>query len=527
MPPVENGRRPDNHCRRWYITPLPRRHRTRRDAIALLQMTTYDTAISPAAASAPGAAGQQLKLSVIVPVFNERHLVEASLRRLLAVRGPSISALEIIVVDDASTDGSGDVLKKLRDECPDITLIRHDTNRGKGAAIRTGLAHTTGDVVVFHDSDLEYDPRDLPEVMRPFVEAGADAVFGSRYMVAQYRRALGFRHSLVNRALSFLTSWFTDLYLTDVETCYKAVRTTLLKSIPIRSNDFRIEIELTLKLAKRRAHIFEVPIRYMPRSLREGKKIRPVDGLQALGALIKYSLLDDIYSEDDYGSHILHQLERTRRINVWMGDTLRPFVRDRVLEIGSGIGNLTEQFIPRELYVASDLNPNYLEYLRGYAIGKPYLEVRDIDVTRERDFASLGGRFDTVVIVNVLEHVADPALALANIHRSLAPGGRVIVLVPQHPWLYGTLDEALEHRERYTPQSLTKQLADANFVVEEMVDFNRTSVPAWWFNGIVMKRRVFSRVQLKTFDTAIPIVRRIDRIWPWSGQSLVAVARRP
>jgi 2-polyprenyl-3-methyl-5-hydroxy-6-metoxy-1,4-benzoquinol methylase len=312
-----------------------------------------------------------------------------------------------------------------------------------------------------------------------------------------------------------------------VETCYKAVRAALLKSIPIRSNDFRIEIELTLKLAKRHAHIFEVPIRYMPRSMREGKKIRPLDGLKALGALLKYSALDDIYSEDDYGSHILHQLERTRRFNLWMGDTLRPFVRDRVLEIGSGIGNLTEQFIPRELYVASDLNPNYLGYLRGYASGKPYLEVRDIDVTRERDFVSLGGRFDTVIIVNVLEHVADPALALANIHRSLAPGGRVIVLVPQHPWLFGTLDEALEHRERYTRRSLTKQLVDANFVVEELVDFNRTSVPAWWFNGIIMKRRVFSRIQLKTFDTAIPIVRRLDRLLPWSGQSLIAVARRP
>jgi glycosyltransferase involved in cell wall biosynthesis len=489
-------------------------------------MSTYDTVISRAVAPAPGGADQQLRLSVIVPVYNERHLVEASLRRLLAVRSPSISALEIIVVDDASTDGSGEALQKLREEVPDIILLRHETNCGKGAAIRTGLAHATGDVIVFHDSDLEYDPQDLPEVMRPFIEAGADAVFGSRYMVAKYRRALGFRHSLVNRALSFLTSCFTDLNLTDVETCYKAVRATLLKSIPIRSNDYRIEIELTLKLAKRHAHIFEVPIRYMPRSMREGKKIRPLDGLKALGALLKYSALDDIYSEDDYGSHILHQLERTRRFNLWMGDTLRPFVRDRVLEIGSGIGNLTEQFIPRELYVASDLNPNYLGYLRGYASGKPYLEVRDIDVTRDRDFASLEGRFDTVIIVNVLEHVADPALALANIHRSLAPGGRVIVLVPQHPWLFGTLDEALEHRERYTRQSLTAQLVDAHFVVEDLVDFNRTSVPAWWFNGIIMKRRVFSRIQLKVFDTAIPVVRRLDRLWPWSGQSLIAVARR-
>lgn len=483
--------------------------------------------IAPRAAdSSTAQTGHALSLSVIVPVFNERHLVETSVRRLLAVHDPAIAAMEVVIVDDASTDGSREVVANLQREFPRIKLVLHERNGGKGAAIRTGLAHATGDVIVFHDADLEYDPRDLPELMRPFFEAGADAVFGSRYMVSKYRRALGFRHSLVNRTLSLLTNWFTDLNLTDVETCYKAVRGNLLKSIPIRSRDFRIEIELTLKLAKRRAHIFEVPIRYMPRSVREGKKIRALDGLKALGALVSYSLLDDIYREDDYGSHILHQLERTRRFNLWMGDVLRPFVGDRVLEVGSGIGNLTEQFIPRELYVASDVNPNYLSYLRGYASGKPYLQVRDIDVGGERDFESLIGKFDTVLLVNVLEHVSDPAMALQNIHRALVPGGRLIVLVPQHPRLFGSLDEALHHRERYTRASLTSSLRGANFTIEELFDFNRTSVPAWWFNGIVMKRRVFSRLQLKIFDTAIPVVRHLDRFLPWPGQSLIAVARK-
>jgi len=165
-----------------------------------------------------------IRLSVIVPVYNERHLVEASLRRLLGVRDPVISDLQVVVVDDASTDGSGDVLERIQGEFPTVTLVRHERNQGKGAAIRTGLAHTTGDVIVIHDADLEYDPQDLPALVRPFVEAGADAVFGSRYMVARYRRALGFRHSLVNRTLTLVANWFTDLNLTDVETCYKAVR---------------------------------------------------------------------------------------------------------------------------------------------------------------------------------------------------------------------------------------------------------------------------------------------------------------
>jgi len=467
-----------------------------------------------------------LRLSVVVPVYNERHLVETSVRRLLAVRDEAIAGLEVVVVDDASTDGSDEVVQRLQREFPAVKLLRHDRNRGKGAAIRTGLAHTTGDVVVFHDADLEYDPRDLPALMRPFVEAGADAVYGSRYMVSRYRRALGFRHSLVNRTLSTLTNWFTDLNLTDVETCYKAVRADLLKSIPIRSGDFRIEIELTSKLAKRRAHIFEVPIRYMPRSIQEGKKIRAADGVKALGALIKFSFIDDIYSDDEYGSQILHQLERTRRFNLWMGDTVRPFVGDRVLEIGSGIGNLTEQFIPRETYVASDVNPNYLNYLKGYALGKPYLRVRKVDVTQPADFSGFDGQFDTVIMLNVLEHVSDPALALGNVHRSLAPGGRAIILVPQHPWLYGTLDTALDHRERYTRAGLEASLAAAGFQIERVLEFNRASTLAWWFNGRVLKKTVFSRFQLKVFDVAVPLIRHVDGLLPWPAQSLIAVARK-
>ena len=488
-------------------------------------MTLQYNSVSPDVDTRPAAhAPAGLRLSVIVPVYNERHLVETSVRRVLNIRHPLIAGLEVVVVDDASTDGSGEVLASLQREVPSIVLLRHERNAGKGAAIRTGIARATGDVVVFHDADLEYDPQDFPALLRPFTEAGADAVFGSRYMVAQYRRALGFRHSLVNRVVTLLTNFFTDLNLTDVETCYKAVRTRLLKSIPIRSGDFRVEIELTAKLAKRRAHIYEVPIRYSPRSIREGKKIRALDGVKAMGALLKYTLVDDIYREDEYGSHILQQLERTRRFNIWMGDVLRPFVGDRVLEIGSGIGNLTEQFIPRDLYVASDINPNYLDYLRSYAVGKPYLEVHEADVSR--DLAKWEARFDTVLMINVLEHVPDPAAALKNIRRSLAPGGRAVILVPQHPGLYGTIDEALHHRERYTRAGLERQLVDAGFTVERIFDFNRTTVPAWWVNGKVLKRRVFSRVQLKFFDMSMPIVRRIDRLWPWSGQSLIALARR-
>lgn len=463
---------------------------------------------------------------MITPVYNERHVVEASIRRVLALRHDLISSLELVIVDDCSDDGSYDVLKRLAAEDDRIKLFRHEKNLGKGAALRTAIANVTGDVTIAHDADLEYDPEDIPSLLVPFLKEGADTVFGSRYVAAPYRRALMYRHTQVNRFLTFVSNLFTDLTITDVETCYKAVRTPLLKSIPIRSNDFRFEVEIVSKLAKRRAMIFEVPIRYLPRSYAEGKKIRAKDGLLAVLAMLKYWLVDDIYQEDEYGSRILSEMEHARRYNLWMASVLRPYVGDRVLEIGAGIGTLTNQFIPRDRYVASDINPHYIDYLRSYAMGKPYLAVRTIDVSSPSDFKGLDGSFDTVVMINVLEHVGDRKAALGNLHRALERGGKLIVLVPQHPQIYGTLDEVLGHQLRYTPELLEQELADSGFAVERTFDLNRTAVLGWWLNSKLLGKTSFSRFQLKVFDTMLPVVRKIDWLLPWGGISVIAIAAK-
>ena len=301
----------------------------------------------------PAIAPERLTLSVLVPVFNERHLVGASLARVLAFESSLVSRLEVVVIDDCSTDGSWEVLQRLAQDDARIRLFRHERNMGKGAALRTAIGHATGDISIVHDADLEYNPADIAGLLRPFVEEGADAVYGSRYMAAPYRRALMHRHTLLNKLLTGVSNWLTDLSLSDVETCYKAINTELLKSIPIRSNDFRFEIEVTFKLAKRRARIFEVPIRYSPRSYEEGKKIRAKDGLLAILAMLKYTIIDDMYAEDQYGSHILADLQDARRFNRWMGDVLRPYIGDEVLEIGAGIGTLdravhSARSVPRE-----------------------------------------------------------------------------------------------------------------------------------------------------------------------------------
>ncbi|MHC1581330.1 MAG: glycosyltransferase, partial [Methanopyraceae archaeon] len=466
-------------------------------------------------------------LTVVVPVYNERHLVAESVRRVLGVESPRIERLDVILVDDGSTDGTREVLRGLAEEYPErITLVEHDTNQGKGAAVRTGIALAKGTVTVVHDADLEYDPQDLDRMMVPFVRGEADAVYGSRFVTSEYRRVLYFRHALGNRLLTFLSNLITDLNLTDMETCYKAVRTRLLQSIPIRSNDFRVEPELTIKLAKRRARIYEVPITYAGRTYEEGKKIGFADAVLALGAMLRWLVIDDIYQEDEYGSNILVSMAGVPNVNRWMADAVRPHVGARVLEIGSGIGNLARHILPRDRYTASDINPHYLDYLQNFAEGRPYLEVRELDLAKPDDFAALEPGHDTVICLNVLEHVADDAGALRSLHKALEPEGRLVLRVPQGPGVFGTLDEALGHHRRYTREGLQRLLEESGFRVEEMLDFNRATLPAWWFNGKVLGRRHFGRVQLKAVNLLTWLFRPLDRVLPWHGTSLIAIGRK-
>lgn len=468
-----------------------------------------------------------VKLSVVIPVYNERFLVAELIQRVLSVSAPEIREMEVLVVDDGSRDGSLEILRQMAAQHPDrVRLLEQGKNQGKGAAIRRGIAEATGDLILFQDADLEYDPRDYPRLIRPFLEDGADVVYGSRFLPSDRRRVLYYRHSLGNRFLTTVSNWFTDLNLTDMETCYKVFRAPLIKSIPIRSNDFAMEPEITAKVAKRESRIFEVPISYMGRTYREGKKIGWKDAFKAFRTMVKYRFIDDVYAEDEYGSHILHSLEKAQQFNRWMAEAIAPYVGARVLEIGAGIGNITTWLLPRDLYLASDINPHYLDYLKNLALGKPYLKVARIDLEDPACFEPWKGQFDTVVCLNVLEHVRDPLQSLRNVHDVLAPGGRLVLYVPAGQKLYSSLDEVLGHRTRYSQEMLREEFQKTGFTVEVMKDFNRISVPGWWLNGKVMKRRHFSRTQLKVFNMGVPVIRRLDRMLPWKGLGIIAVARR-
>jgi glycosyltransferase involved in cell wall biosynthesis len=470
-------------------------------------------------------------LTVLVPVYNEQYLVAESLGRLeVLADSPFLEKVEVIVVDDCSTDGTPRVLEAFAASRTGSRLtwrfLRHARNGGKGAAIRTALAEATCELSVIHDADLEYHPRDLLHVVKVFVEEKADAVFGSRFAGGQVRRVLLYRHQLGNKFLTFLCNLGTNLNLTDMETCYKAVRTDLLKSIPIRSNDFRLEPELTIKLAKRQARIFEVPISYSGRTYQEGKKINWRDGFKALWAILTLTFSDDIYVKDAYGSHILSRLSRAPKFNAWMADTVRPFCGQRVLEIGGGVGNLTLQLVPRSSFVVSDVNPLYLRALSALRTDRPYLDVEYCNVSDAASFPVRPEGYDTVLCLNVVEHVADDVQALANIRSVLAGDGRAVILVPHGPWNFGSLDEALGHQRRYTEATLTAAAGAAGLEVERILRFNRVGTIAWFLNGRVLRRRTFGLVQIKLLNLLTPILRVLDGVLPLPPLSLIAIVKR-
>jgi glycosyltransferase involved in cell wall biosynthesis len=251
-------------------------------------------------ASSVRASRKLMKVSIVIPCFNERQLVQTLLRRVVeAPTAPEITAMEILVVDDFSTDGTRALLETIAadpareiglKENQSFRLFLKEENGGKGRALRTGFAHATGDFVLVQDADLEYDPEDYPALLSPLVKGYADVVFGSRF-IGRERRVLYYHHFLVNKFLTFLSNIFTNLNITDMETCYKVFRSDVLRRIQLVSDRFGFEPEVTAKVAKLKVRVFEVGIRYHGRTYEEGKKIGWKDGIAALWHILRFNLL--------------------------------------------------------------------------------------------------------------------------------------------------------------------------------------------------------------------------------------------
>jgi len=460
-------------------------------------------------------------LSVIVPCFNEHATVRELLERVLAV---PISK-EIIVVDDASTDRSAEAVGAMASSEPAIRLLRQARNQGKGAALRRGFEEARGEVVIVQDADLEYDPREYQSMIQPILDGDADVVYGSRFE-GHPRRVMFYWHTLGNQLLTWLSNITTNLNLTDMECCYKAFRREVIQSMCLKSDRFGFEPEVTAKIAQRGYRIYEVPISYHGRDYWEGKKTRWHDGIAAVWTILKYGLFvpDDSRAS---GQITLERMRNLSRYNRWLWESIAPYVGSRVLEVGAGIGTMTRMMYGRDLVVTTDVDIPYLHALRNQFARQPRIRVARLDLNADDHRSLKPHAFDTVVCLNVLEHIQDDRAALQRLYEVLMPGGRLALFVPADQALYGSLDRQVGHFRRYDRQELRDRIVEAGFTIERLRYTNRLGRFGWWLNGRVLKKTHMPPGQSRIFDLLVPMLRHMEPADPDTGLSLMAIATKP
>jgi glycosyltransferase involved in cell wall biosynthesis len=463
------------------------------------------------------------KLSVLMPIYNERWTLEDIVQRTL--QSPISLEIELVAVDDCSRDGSWELLQRLAAQDSRIKPIRHAKNQGKGVAIRTARQHMTGDVAVIQDADLEYNPAEYPLLLAPILEGKADAVFGSRF-TGHTRRVLFFWHYVVNSILTLISNMFTDLNLTDMETCYKMVRTDILKRLRLNADTFTLEPEITCRLSQWRARIYEVPISYAGRTYDEGKKIGAMDGVKALWQLI-YSKFIDPQFTDHLGLYLLTSASRTLRYHRWLMKQFKDYVGQRVLDAGAGIGSMSGLLMNREQLIAVDQDSAYLTAMRQRFCLRRNVRVEEADLNKPESFAAWRNEnLDTILCINVLENLDSDEEALCRFYETLTPGGHCIVVAPSDPGLYNNMDKELGRHRRYSEVELRQKMARAGFQVVYGRQFCKVGALAWMILGRLLRRRHVSPRQMIWFDRLWPIIQLMDHVLPTSGLSMIVVGKK-
>jgi len=462
------------------------------------------------------------KLSILVAAYNEEDTLALCVTAIRAVALPAGLEREIVVVDDGSRDRTWQVAEELAAEFPEVRVFQQPRNIGKGAALRRAIQEMTGDLVIFQDADLEYEPQDYPRMLRPILEGKADVVFGSRF-TGEERKVLYFWHTLANKTLTLLSNMLNDTNFTDMETCYKAFTAAALRPIPLESNRFGIEPEIAAKVARNRLRMFEIPINYNGRSYEEGKKITWRDGAAALWFIFKYRFSGN-YS--DSGKVTLGALEVAPRFNRWMYESVKPWLGARVVELGVGRGNLSRYIRRHGQVLLTDYRLDYLIELRDRWVQKN-LQIGKLDMTQRADYDQLRAFApDTIVFFNVLEHLEDDRAVLRHLFETVPEGCRLVVLVPYNMRLYSTFDKELGHFRRYGKGELEEKMHAAGFEVETQFFFNKVGVAAWYVANTLGGQKSLQPWQLRLYDALTPLFRGLDRVLPTSGLSTVVVARK-
>jgi len=464
-------------------------------------------------------------LSVLIPVYNEQSFLSRIVERVLAAPVPGNMKKELVIVNDASTDRTSNVIQDLCARHPEIRVFDQPYNQGKGAAIRRAIKEMSGQYAIIQDADLEYDPNDYMAVLQPLVHGLADAVYGSRYASREMRRIVHYHHKLGNLFLTHLSNWATGLDLTDMETCYKAFRAELLKSIPLQSNRFGIEPEITAKLAKRGAVIYEVPISYHGRRYDEGKKIGWKDGVSAIWTIFKYRLIDDCY-EPEADTPKRQMMAYARNYTQWVGQMVRSRCGERILELGAGDGNVSRFLPQREKLVVADDNPRHVMVLQNQFDGNQTVDVVHLDVTFPDAVSkfSQNNQFDTIVYLDQLAKSEDERAILENIRHLMTPDGKLILTVPLGKWLFGSVDQSVGRVKRYCKREILALLEQSGYRILEYRSFNALAVPGLLINSKIVRSQKLGKLQLKLYHTFVPLFARFERILPLPRANAFIVA---
>ena len=459
----------------------------------------------------PGGAALPIRrLSVLMPVYNEVWTLREIVARVLT--SPVPLELELVIVNDCSSDGSWDLIQDLAAANPRIKPVRHVRNAGKGSALRTAIGQMTGDVAVVQDANLEYDPHEFRLLLPPILEGKADAVFGSRYSGSS-RRVSPFWHTMVNKSLTLLSNVVNNLCLTDMETCYKMVRADILRQLSLQSRTFTFEPEVTCRLAQWGARIYEAPISYNSRTCLDGKKIRPRDGLLALAAIFRARFLDPQFTGHvDY--YRLTALARATRYHRWLARQIKPYLGPRVLEAGAGVGALSGLLIRRERLVLVNDEPLCIPALRRRFGGRDNVRIEQGQLTADDLQRWEEEQLDTVVCSRLFEkQVADERTTKA-IFDLLPPGGHCILLLPAG----AKTESAPCAPRRFDPAQVCELLTEAGFDVACSRRFDKLGR---LFGGQLGPDRA------SLADIFWSLARAADFLLPISGQTLLVAGRKP
>jgi SAM-dependent methyltransferase len=333
-----------------------------------------------------------------------------------------------------------------------------------------------------------------------------------------------FWHSVGNRLLTLLTNVLTNLNLSDMETCYKVFRTELIKSVPLTSNRFGFEPEVTVKIAKLGWRLFEVPISYSGRDYAEGKKIGARDAWSAVWVLVKHSMMSDI---GEMGRSTLSRMGEFEAYNRTRFELFARHLGRRVLEVGSGAGSLSRFLLDKDAVVLSDADPEYLRLLRRRFGTYENVDIRALDPDTFVAEEVRGSRLDSIICLNVLEHVEDDRRLLGELREALEPGGCLVALVPAHPALFCEMDRDFGNRRRYTREELVAKFEEAGFDVEQKTYFNWIGAIGWFLFGKILRRPRITKAATRGYRL-VSALQRVERVVPFGfGLSTLVVGRRP